>query len=255
MMPRMVTAIPSRLEDIQPWRDLYRQEMPRQILWDSIHYRPGWTQEYALLVSGTTVGYGSVARAGPWTQRPTIYEFHVVPPHRVLAFDLFQALVSASGVDHITVQTNAPQLTAMLHTFARDVTVQSILFADGLTTSHAPPGAVFRTARAGEIEGATPEQLPWAGVVEVDGQIAASGGILLHYNRPYGDIYMETREPFRRRGLGAFIVQELKRVAYEGGHIPAARTGNDNVASRRTLQKAGFVPCGHILHGTLGGER
>jgi GNAT superfamily N-acetyltransferase len=255
MMPRMVTAVPSRLEDIQPSRDRYRQEMPRQILWDSIHYRNGWTQEYALLVSGATVGYGSVATAGPWTERPTLYEFNVVPPHRVLAFALFQALVTASGADHITVQSNAPQLTAMLHTFARDVTVQSILFEDGLTTTHAPAGASFRTVRTGELDDVRPEQLPWHGVVEVDGQIAASGGILFHYNRPYGDIYMETKEPFRRRGLGAFIVQELKRVAYEGGHIPAARTGCDNVPSRRTLQKAGFVPCGHILTGTLGGER
>ncbi len=253
MMPPMVTVAPSRLEDIQPWRDRYRQEMPRQIVHDSIHNRNGWTQEYVLLVSGTIVGYGSVAKAGPWTERPTLYEFYVVPPERVRAFDLFQAIVTASGVDHVTVQSNAPQLTAMLHTFGRDVTAQSILFEDGLTTSHAPPGAVFRTARAGEIEGVTPEQLAWAGVVEVDGEIAATGGILFHYNRPYGDIYMETKEPFRRRGLGAFVVQELKRVAYAGGHIPAARTGRDNVASRRTLQKAGFVPCGHILVGTVGG--
>lgn len=255
MIAPVMSAVASHLDAIQPWRDRYRQEMPRQIVHDSIHYRNGWTQEYALVVSGATVGYGSVAKAGPWTERPTLYEFYVAPPQRALAFDLFQAVVTASGVDHITVQSNAPQLTAMLHTFARDVTVQSILFEDGLTTSYAPPGAVFRTARAGEIEGATAEQLPWAGVVDVDGQIAASGGILFHYNRPYGDIYMDTKEPFRRRGLGSFVVQELKRVAYEGGHIPAARCGNDNVASRRTLQKAGFVPCGHILHGTLGGER
>lgn len=30
-------------------------------------------------------------------------------------------------------------------------------------------------------------------------------------------------EPFRRRGFGAFLVQELKRVCYEGGYVPAAR--------------------------------
>jgi hypothetical protein len=31
--------------------------------------------------------------------------------------------------------------------------------------------------------------------------IRGQGGILDHYNRPYGDIYMEVAEPFRRRGL------------------------------------------------------
>jgi RimJ/RimL family protein N-acetyltransferase len=81
--------------------------------------------------------------------------------------------------------------------------------------------------------------------------VAASGGILFHYNRPYGDIYMETAEAFRRRGLGSFLVQELKRVCYEGGQVPAARCSPNNIASRRTLQRAGFVPCGHILKGAV----
>ena len=81
--------------------------------------------------------------------------------------------------------------------------------------------------------------------------MAATGGILFHYNRPFGHIHLEVAEPFRRRGLGSFLVQELKRVCYEGGHVPAARCNIDNIASQRTLQKAGFVPCGHILKGSV----
>ena len=78
-------------------------------------------------------------------------------------------------------------------------------------------------------------------------ETVATGGILFHYNEPYGDIYMEVVERFRRRGLGAFLVQELKPVAYGLGSIPGARCDPDNVASRMTLQKAGFVPYAHIL--------
>jgi hypothetical protein len=51
--------------------------------------------------------------------------------------------------------------------------------------------------------------------------------------------------------LGSYLVQELKRVCYENGDVPAARCSPTNVASRATLQKAGFVPCGHILAGTI----
>ncbi|HIE92090.1 MAG TPA: N-acetyltransferase [Acidobacteria bacterium] len=47
------------------------------------------------------------------------------------------------------------------------------------------------------------------------------------------------------------MVQELKRVCCDGEFVPAARCNPRNVASRRTLQKAGFVPCGHILHGSV----
>jgi GNAT superfamily N-acetyltransferase len=88
-------------------------------------------------------------------------------------------------------------------------------------------------------------------VLEGEGGIAAGGGVLFHYNRPYGDVYMHVLEPFRRRGLGAFLVQELKRACYEGGSLPAARCNPGNLASRKTLQKAGFVPCGHMLVGAL----
>jgi GNAT superfamily N-acetyltransferase len=85
----------------------------------------------------------------------------------------------------------------------------------------------------------------------MEGEIVAKGGVLFHYNVPYGDVYMDVDEPYRRRGIGSYLVQELKRICYELGAIPAARCSTDNVASRRTLQKAGLVPFAHILFGTL----
>jgi len=49
------------------------------------------------------------------------------------------------------------------------------------------------------------------------------------------------------RGLGAFLRQQLKRICNHGDAIPCARCDPDNLASRRTLQKAGFVPCARVL--------
>jgi GNAT superfamily N-acetyltransferase len=89
-------------------------------------------------------------------------------------------------------------------------------------------------------------------VVEADGVIAAAGGVLFHYNPPYGDLYMAVAEPMRRRGFGSFLVQELKRVCYESGHVPAARCNVSNTASRATLQKAGMLPCARLLVGDVG---
>jgi len=37
--------------------------------------------------------------------------------------------------------------------------------------------------------------------VEVEREVAATGGILFHYNRPYGDIYMESRNHFADEAL------------------------------------------------------
>jgi GNAT superfamily N-acetyltransferase len=245
------SAKATNLKDIARWRDMYRLEMACQIVHDSIHERRGWTDEYMLFSAGTAIGYGSVAIGGPWKATPTVYEFYVVPHQRLHLFELFRVLLKASSAVSIEVQSNDVLATTMLHTFAGPVTSESMLFHDKVRTSHRPPGALFREPTAEEAQDVSPDQLRWHGVVEVEGKLAASGGILFHYNRPYGDIYMETAELFRRRGLGSFLVQELKRVCYEGGHVPAARCHPHNVASRRTLQSAGLVPCGHILRGVV----
>ena len=245
------SAKPVALEEIVPLRELYRQEMNCQIIHDSIHTRPGWAVEYALSSGGAVIGYGSIAVGGSWKDKPTVFEFYVLPQHRLRMFDLFTALLTASGSTHIETQSNDPLLTVMLHTFAKDVISESILFHDKLTTNHAPPGATFRRATSGDGLDIRPEQLDSHGVVEIDGKVAATGGILFHYNPPYGDIYMEVKEPFRRRRLGSYLVQELKRICYERGNVPAARCNPRNIASHKTLQKAGFVPCGHILVGSV----
>jgi GNAT superfamily N-acetyltransferase len=239
------------LEEIRGLRELYRQEMACQIIHDSIHVRPGWTLEYSLHAGATLVGYGSVAVVGPWKDKPSIYEFYVLPYFRSRLFDFFEALLAATGVKRIETQSNDALLTVMLHTSAPEVSSESILYHDKLTTALAPADASFRLATTADDLQISAEQLRSHGVVEVGGAVAAKGGILFHYNRPYGDIYMEVAEPFRRRGLGSYLVQELKRVCYEQGNIPSARCNPKNIASRKTLQKAGFVPCGHILVGSV----
>ena len=57
----------------------------------------------------------------------------------------------------------------------------------------------------------------------------------------------------RRRGYGSYLIQELKRVCYETGHIPAARCDVSNTGSRSALQKAGLLPCARVLLGVLAG--
>jgi GNAT superfamily N-acetyltransferase len=246
-----LSARKTTLEEIAFCRDLYRQEMNCQIIHDSIHPRPGWSLEYLLSADGAPVGYGSIAVAGPWKDTPTLYEFYVLPHYRSRLFDLFSVLLEASDAKRIETQSNDPLLTAMLHTFAQDVLSESILYHDKLTTALAPTGAIFRQATLSDGLEIRPDQLSTHGVVEIDGTVAAKGGILFHYNRPYGDIYMEVAAAFRRRGFGSYLVQELKRICYERGNIPSARCNPKNIASRKTLQKAGFVPCGHILSGSV----
>ncbi len=64
---------------------------------------------------------------------------------------------------------------------------------------------------------------------------------MLHYNPPFADLYMEVREDCRRRGIGSFLIQEVKRECYLAGRVPAARTSIRNLASRACLSRAGFA--------------
>jgi len=248
-----VSAAISSTADVQPLREQYRQEMDCQIVHDSIHRRHGWTNTYRLAVDGETAGFGSMAIGGPWTDKPTIFELFLLPAHRSRAFDLFEALLTASGARFMEIQSSDALLSVMLHAYACDIRSEAIVFHDRLTTALPSIGATMHCTMTEEhirhcieVRQGGPE---WR--LELDGHTVATGGILFHYNRPYGDVYMDVVEGHRRCGFGSYLVQELKRIAYELGSIPAARCNPQNIASRKTLQKAGFVPCAHILDGTI----
>ena len=252
-MPASIVATVASNHEVLPLREQYRHEMNCQIVHDSIHRRAGWTTTYLLRVEGLAAGFGSIAIAGPWTDKPTLFEFYLLPEHRGRAFNLFEALLAASDARFMTIQSNNQLLSVMLHTYAREISGDAIVFHDRLTTTLPAMGAILHcktpeeeTRRCIDERQGGPE---WT--MDLDGTTVATGGILFHYNRPYGDIYMDVAEPYRGRGFGSYMVQELKRIAYELGSIPAARTGAQNIASRKTLQKAGFVPCANILNGTI----
>ena len=246
-------ALPVSPDAVLPLRTRQREEAGCQIVHDSIHRRDGWTRSFLLELDRAPVGFASVAVDGPWKGRPTVFEFYLLPEHRSEAFTGFEAFAEASGALHFEVQTSDTLLTILLHAYGHGVVTEKIVFRDERTTGLTFAQATLRAVTpAAEIQRAIEARQgggEW--IVEVGGRPAGKGGILFHYNRPYGDVYMEVEKPFRRQGLGAFLVQELKRLAYEFGAVPAARCNATNVASRKTLVRAGFVPSSVILNADL----
>jgi GNAT superfamily N-acetyltransferase len=246
-----VEAVEVPLGGILGMREEYRGEMGCQIVHDSWHAR-GFTTSYHLQLDGELAGYGSVGGA-PRDPRDTVKELYLLPRFRGSALPLFRELIARSGARTIEAQTNDPLLLLMLFDCAAEVSSPTILFADGLTTRHAPAGASFRRlaeADRGSVFEHTHEAEGEYGL-EYDGAIVATGGLTFYYNPPFADVYMEVAAPYQGRGLGSFLVQELKRVCYEMGRVPAARCGGTNVASRRTLERAGMFPCGRIVRGVI----
>jgi hypothetical protein len=242
-----VTVLKAELTDILPLRTLFLQENNFQIRYDSCYAR-GWTDSYLLSVDGIKVGYGSL-----WGQeagnRKTVFEYFVLKPFRRRASELFGHFLSASGAQTIECQSNESLLTSMLFEFSPSVSSEVVLFEDHASTNHVVSGAVFRPKRSGDrmIDLDPDGQF----VIELDGEIIATGGFLRHYNVPFADLYMEVRESWRNRGIGCFLLQEVKKECYLSGRVPAARCNLENKVSRATLTKAGLSVCGFMLLGRV----
>lgn len=248
-MPLSATAVP--LADILPLREAFRREMNCQIVHDSLHTRAGWTQAYLITDDGVPAGYGAIAVSGPWQGTRTVFEFYLTPEHRGWAIECFDLFQRASAATHFEFQTNSLLLTALAHAWNPRLRTERILFHAEHTTNLPAHGTRLRRATPADIIFKHHDEPVGDWVLERDGQIIATGGWLTHYNPPYADLYMEVAAPHRRHGHGAYLVQELKRLCRESGYIPCARCRPANIASLRTLEKAGFMPCAHILTGPL----
>jgi GNAT superfamily N-acetyltransferase len=247
------TSVEVPLQEIAPWRDELRAESNCQIVHDSLYERRGWCLQYLLKAGGITVGFAGVAIGGPWKGRRTVFDFYVRRADRDRWPALWASLVDASRTDSYELQTNLPLMPELLKQLPGPHQVDRLLYGEGQATSLPAHGARLRQlTSARETRACLKERAgncDW--VLELDAAEAGKGSLLFHYNVPYADIAMDIHEPFRRRGLGSYLVQELKRCARELGAIPAARTSPDNVASQRTLEKAGMIRTGEIVFGQL----
>ena len=246
MTPGVVRA---ELKNIQTLRVLLLQETNFQIRYDACHGR-GWSDSYLLMLDNLAVGYGSV-KGQEIEARDTVFEFFVVRPFRRRSSELFRLLLAASEAQYVECQSNDLLLSTMLHEFCPTASADTVLFEDQGVTELVVAGAAVRPRRDDDKVFAHKAEPVGEYVVELDGGVVATGGFLLHYNPPFADLYMEVREDCRQRGIGSFLLQEVKKHCYLAGRVPAARCGIDNAASRATLLKAGLRVCGFMLLGKV----
>jgi GNAT superfamily N-acetyltransferase len=138
----------------------------------------------------------------------------------------------------------------MLYEFSQNISADVVLFADHVVTENNNPGAVFRSVRKDD-KTFDPKVEFGEYVLELKGEVVATGGFLLHYNMPFSDLYMDVRKDCRQKGFGSYILQEVKKQCYLAGRVPAARCNIENKASRATLLKAGLKVSGFMLKGEI----
>ncbi len=242
---------PTDLAAVGAMREDYRREMACQIVHDSWHRRD-FSSLFAIHEDGAPIGYAAVG-GPPGEPHDVLKEFYLVPTRRALALVLARHVIKIGGARFIEAQTNDLQLSLLLWDCAVECTSEILLFADGDGRGLAAPGVTLRVLEATERATVFVHQVEPVGNwgLEYRESVVATGGFLTHYNPPFVDLFMEVAEPFRGRGYGSYLVQELSRLARAAGHVPAARCHQSNLASRAALQRGGMRACGRVVRGRV----
>ncbi|HWD89599.1 MAG TPA: GNAT family N-acetyltransferase [Mucilaginibacter sp.] len=247
-----ISAAKVSLDEILPLRALFLQENNFQVRYNACHER-GWSDSYLIKSDDKTIGYGSVKGKEDLSQRDAIFEFYLLPAFHSRASEIFRQLIRDSKAIFIECQSNSVLITSMLYEFGMKISSDVILFEDGPVTALDIPGAMFREWHEGDNVFKHSSEPEGSHVLEVGGEVVATGGFLLHYNKPFADLYMEVREDQRRKGYGSFLIQEVRKACYEASRIPAARCNISNKASKATLLKGGLKIAGYMLCGEIKG--
>lgn len=242
--------IKTTLNDILHLRALFLQECNFQVRYNACHER-GWSDSYLISVDGAHVGYGSVKGKDDHSKREAIFEFYLIPGWRKNASTIFEKLISVSGTTYIECQSNDLLLSSMLYEYGRNISSDVILFKDGCVTTLGITGGTFRERMPEEHLFQHNHEPEGDYVLEVKGEVVATGGFLLHYNKPFADLYMEVREDQRQKGYGSLVIQGLKKACFISGRVPAARCDMSNKASKATLLKGGLTIAGYMLSGEI----
>ncbi len=231
------------LSTIAHFREQFLEENNIQFVFDKCH-RYGWADTYLFIINGEQVGYGSVWGKNKREDRDAIFEFYLIREWRHLSDQFFITFCKSSGAFYIECQSNDRFIYPMFEKFATNTVTEAILFADDHETDLYVESTIIE-----KKEQANPDDRQY--VLIHNGEEAGGGGFMLNYNFPYADIYYEIHESHRRRGLGSYLVQELKKQIYKMGRMPAARCNVANEISKSTLLNAGMIVCGLRVNGDI----
>jgi GNAT superfamily N-acetyltransferase len=246
----MINVIKTDLNEILPLRSLFLKENNFQIRYNACHER-GWTDSYVVMYENKRIGYAAIKGNQDLNDRDTVFEFYIVRAFRKLSSASFLELLRSSTPRFIECQSNEFLLTSLLFEYGQNISSNVILFEDSFISDLKIDNVIFRKRNGVDVVFEHKAEPVGDYVLELNKQVVATGGFMLHYNAPFADLYMEVKEDFRKKGLGSFLIQEVKKQCYLAGRVPAARTGIENVASKATLMKAGLKIAGFMLLGRV----
>jgi GNAT superfamily N-acetyltransferase len=189
----------------------------------------------------------------------TLLELHLAETELRHLDEASKALIETCGVRRILAKSFDPTLLSMAFSRQRQVRTTGVLYrvvADPTFASNPRIGA--RAATGDDIAALLHLGAGFFDDAAEIGNYIGSGGLMIYETREGGalgagvmkrvvagrdavDIGMVVHPEHRRRGYGTYIIAHLKARCLASGLRPICGCSVDNVASQRTLERAGFA--------------
>ncbi len=257
----MICIVPTNsLNDVKTLRQEYLLSIggrPEPFLEELISYA---ASTYLLMHCDETIGYFCTST------KQTLLQFYMRDAYMPVAPAVFSDILAQGYIDKALILTRDRVALSLAMELHKQVAVDCYVFEEGPVHKDIQIGFAdlgFRQASMDNVQAIrsacgdfhdflhyTLEGSIEAGDIYAlfSGDIVlASGVIAKPFEYPYVDIGMCVSEAYRRRSIGSFMISELLKECKRRGLVAGASCKYHNTASRKTLEKAGFIAKDRIL--------
>jgi predicted acetyltransferase len=215
---------------------------------------------YEIMYDNKIVGHFSV------DAQKTLVQFSVSKDYFIHAQEVFKYVITSNLVEKAAVSTKEPEFMALCLDYQKSLSVDSYLFIDNEKVKFELDNfkdVSFRLAQNSDIDTIKYKCYPafegyYEDLIENDQLFVLYDGnnllgigefrISKTHGRKYGDIGMHVVEGYFRKGIGTYIIIQLKELCYSRSLIPMASCDAQNIASKKTLEKSGFITNHRIIY-------
>lgn len=244
---------------------------PMDAYWENglIAHSPHWDIRHR----GKRIGYFCL------DGEASVMQFFIVDDFVKASEEVFSQVISRGMTETAYAGTHEPAFLSLCLDRQKSVAVHTILFTDNERVEarlEAFPDPIFRQATQADIEKVVALHREDSASIDLETMEAAFGSQreyveqLVDENQlfvlyqgdellgtgecrisksqpPYADVGMIVSEKHRRKGAGSYIIVRLKEYCYRNNTVPICSTTVENIASKKALEKAGFVSYHRIL--------
>jgi predicted acetyltransferase len=224
--------------------------------WENV--KIGRSECYEVVYDNKVVGHFFVS------SDKTLVQFHVSKEYYTYASEIFEYVIKSDIVENAAVSTKEPEFLALCLDYQKSVVTDAYLFTDNKKIKYELDSfrnLSFRLAKTVDIETIKNKcEVAFEGYYEdliendqlfvlydKDSFLGIGEFRIMKSNGQFGDIGMIVAEEYHRRGVGTYIITKLKEHCYNNKLKPMACCDITNVASKKTLEKSGFISNHRII--------